>query len=102
VTQIQRSFSLPIIPNAELLTNLQLVLSDAGVKNVHRHVSPPSFCASVGGLIALDLEFDVSSMAAAYLRSCGFADLVERLAEDLAAQTACEQMEDSFSPKLTH
>jgi hypothetical protein len=48
VTQIQRSFSLPIILNAELLTNLQLVLSDAGVKNVHRHVSPPSGRSGIG------------------------------------------------------
>jgi hypothetical protein len=85
---IERTLALILIPNQELLNDLRSALRTEGVPIVQGDFRAPPYCGDDTKLLPLDLSNPLSSTAAAYLRRCGFTDLVSHLLEDFQQQMA--------------
>lgn len=83
---IEQSVSLIVVPYPDLWDELKYAL-----RREHIPVIPGCFRAPVcygdeAMVLPLSLRSDCTTIAAAYLRSCGFIDVVDHLIEDLGAQ----------------
>ncbi len=83
---IEQSVSLIVVPYPDLWDELKFALRREQIPVIPGCFRAPACYGDEAMVLPLSLRSDSATSAAAYLRSCGFVDLVDHLIEDLGAQ----------------
>ena len=83
---IEQSVSLIVVPYPDLWDELKYALRREQIPVIPGCFRAPTCYGDEAMVLPLSLRSDCATLAAAYLRSCGFIDLVDHLIEDLGAQ----------------